>query len=171
LGYRLCYCYHLGETNNLVLIYVFLFCLVFNIQKSSLSCLEPRGEFRRCGLRSCNLLDEIHIFGLIYVLISLLVSELQKMFSQGHQPRTLLRFVTFIPVINLLSETSYFCRICILLPSLISKVQKIVPQGHETRTILRGCEHYPCNLLADIKLSISSFPPTVIHGHRERKFW
>jgi hypothetical protein len=76
------------------------------------------GQFRVSHLSSCNLLADVKNFVLYAVLLSYLVSELQKSFSPGLEPRTVFR--DFGPrSCNLLAETNNSGLYAVLLSRLV----------------------------------------------------
>jgi hypothetical protein len=68
--------------------------------------LEPRTICRCCGLCLCNPLLEINNFGLGAVLLSCLVSELQKPPLPGIEPRTVFGVLIFIFVTSSSKQTT-----------------------------------------------------------------
>lgn len=83
--------YDLVKTNYFFLGTVLLFCLVSELQDSTLPGHEPRTVFWGFGLSSCHLLFKTNSFGLGAFLLSCLVSELQKLPSPGLALRTIFK--------------------------------------------------------------------------------
>jgi hypothetical protein len=82
-----------------------------------------QGSFRVCDLSPCNLLVKTNNFGLCTVLLSCLISELQKPSSPGLEPRAVFRgFDRYC--FNLLVEMNIFGLGDVLLSYLVSKIQK-----------------------------------------------
>jgi hypothetical protein len=85
--------------------------LVSELQKTSSSGLEPRAVFVGCGRCYCNLLVETNNFGLGDILLSCLVSKIQKPPWPGFEPRTLFRSFDVSEI--------HFCFQGISIPSLV----------------------------------------------------
>jgi hypothetical protein len=107
---------------------------------------RTQGSFRVCDLSSCNVLAEMNKFCLGTILLSYLVSKLQKPSSSGLEARTVFRCCGFCSC-NLLAEKNNFSLGTVLQSSLVSKILKPPSPGIEPRTVFRGCYLCFCNLL------------------------
>jgi hypothetical protein len=94
-------------------------------------------SFRSCGLCYCNLSAEKNNFSLGAVLLSCLVSEVQKPSSPVFEPRTDFGDCGLCSC-NLLAKINKFRLGTVLLSCLVSELQKPPSPGLELRTIFRS---------------------------------
>jgi hypothetical protein len=111
-----------------------------------------RCKFWGFGLCSCNLLAEANEFGLGGVLLSCLVSEIQKTSSLGIEPRTVFHGCCLC-FCNLPFEINEFGLGTVLLSGLVTEIQKTSSTGIEPRTVIQGCGHRLCNFLFETNKS------------------
>jgi hypothetical protein len=107
---------------------------------------RTQDSFRICDPSSCNIVDETNNFVLCAVLLSFLVSELQKPTSPRIEPRTFCRGCG-PHFCNLLFETNSFGLDAVLLSCLVSELQKPSSSGIELKTVFWVCGLCFCNLL------------------------
>jgi hypothetical protein len=108
--------------------------LSFRPTENILIKTRTQDSFRRYGLCSCNILAEINNFGLGAVILSCLVSELQKTSSPGIEPRTVFQGFDLC-FCNLLFETNNFCLGAVLLSCLVSELQEPPSPRIKLRTL------------------------------------
>jgi hypothetical protein len=115
--------------------------LSFGATKSILAATGTQNIFRACHLCLCNFLTETNNAGLGAIILSCLLSELQKAFSPGQEPRTFFR-VFYLCSCNLLIETNNAALGLVLLLTF----RGIKQTGLEPRTVCRCCGLSSCNL-------------------------
>jgi hypothetical protein len=100
---------------------------------------RTQDSFQFCDLSRCNLLAKTNNFVLGAVLLSCLVSELQKPSSPGLEPRTVFGVVAVVSVISssylIFVEVNNFVLCDVLLSCTDSKIQKPTSPGLEPRTV------------------------------------
>jgi hypothetical protein len=91
---------------------------------------RAQNSFRVCNLSSCDLFAEINNFVIYAVLLSCLVSELQKTSSPGIELRTALRGCDLC-FCNILFKTNNFDPGAVILSCLVSELQETPSPGLE----------------------------------------
>jgi hypothetical protein len=98
---------------------------------------RTQGSFRVCDLSSCNLLAETNNSVLCAILLLCLVSDQQKSYSTGLEPRTVFRGCGLC-FCNLIAETNNFGLGTVLLSCLVSVLQEPPSPGFELGTSFRS---------------------------------
>jgi hypothetical protein len=112
--------------------------IIIIIPKSNIfTKTKTQGSLQVGDLSSCNLLTETNNFVLCAILLSCLVSKLQKPPSLGLKPSTGFQGCGLCSC-NLLAETNNFGLGAVLLSCLVSKLQKPSSLGKEPRTVFQG---------------------------------